>query len=251
MNVRRIAGLVAVGLAVYLLTLVLAAPAARVIEWVEPEGATIEGASGRIWAGHAQRVRIDGMELPLTDVSWDVQAWRLVTGEFGSVIEAGAAELEGRGYVGVDGGGTIRVADLTVRGPVAGLLEQLPYPVAASGSLLARVESGSVAAGVPRGLRGRAVWSDARLQAPLAIGLGEVVAEFEPDGAGQIIDLRAKGGEIAVDGRIILQADGRYDIEMALTPSESAGSRVRDTLTLVARPDEQGRYVVRQSGRLR
>jgi len=251
MNVRRIAGLVAVGLVVYLLTLVLAAPAARVIEWVEPEGATIEGASGRLLAGHAQRVRIDGMAVPLTDVSWDVEAWRLLTGELGSLIEAEAAGLEGRGYVGLGPDGTIRVADLTVRGPVAGVLEQLPYPVAASGSLLARVESGSLVASVPRGLRGRAVWSDARVQAPLSIGLGEVVAEFESDGEDQLVIVRARGGEVTVDGRISLQAGGRYDIEMALTPTESAGSRVRDTLTLVARPDEQGRYVVRQSGRLR
>jgi len=251
MNLGRIAGLVTLGLVVYLLTLVLAAPAARVIEWVEPGGATIEGASGRIWAGHAQRVRIDGMGLPLTDVRWDVQAWRLVTGELGSVIEAEAVGLDGRGYVGLGAGGTIRVADLTVRGPVAGLLEKLPYPVAASGSLLARLESGSVVAGVPRGLRGRAVWSEARVQAPLAIRLGEVVADIEPEGEGQVIDVRARGGEVTVDGRISLEADGRYQIEMALTPTESAGGRVRDTLTLVARPDEQGRYVVRQSGRLR
>lgn len=251
MNRKRVAGLLALALAVYLLTLLLALPVVRVIEWVDPGGVSIHGADGRVWAGHARRVELDAAPVPLTDVSWDLSAWRLLTGELGSEIEAGVAGLDVRGYVAVSGGRTIRVADLTLRGPVSGLLERLPYPVAAAGSVLARIEDGELVAGVPRGFRGRAVWSDARVQAPLAVGLGEVVAEFAPDADAQDIDIRAEGGEVEVEGDIRLQADGGYDIEMALTPTDRAGSRVRDTLTLLGQPDDQGRYVIRQSGRLR
>lgn len=251
MNVKRTVGLLCLGLVAYAVTLLLAAPAARVIAWADPPGVTIDGAGGRVWAGHARRVEIAGAPVPLNDVRWDVTAWRLVTGELGSEVAAEVAGLEAQGYVAVAGDGSLRVADMTVRGPVSALLERLPYPVAAAGSVLARIESGSLVDGVPRNVRGRAVWSDARMQAPIAVGLGEVVAEFEPDGETQVVDVRARDGVVEIDGRITVQVDGRYDIELALKPTGQAGSRVRDTLTLLGQPDAQGRYKVRQSGRLR
>jgi len=251
MNLKRTIGLLCLGLAAYALALGFAAPAARVIAWTDPPGVVIDDAGGSVWAGHARRVAIAGAPVPLNDVSWNVAAWRLITGELGGDVAAELAGLRARGYVAVAGDRSLRFADMTVRGPISGLLEQLPYPVAAAGSVLARVESGSLVDGVPRNVRGRAVWSDARLQAPLAVALGEVVAEFEPDGETQVVDVRARDGVVEIDGRITLEVDGRYEIELALEPTDRADSRVRDTLTLVGRPDAQGRYRIRQSGRLR
>lgn len=251
MTTRRVVILVLLGVVVYLATLLLAAPAARVIGWIDPESVTVHGADGPIWSGHATRVEIDGAPVALDNVAWDVSGWRLLTGELGSRIEADIAGLDTRGYIAARGENHLRFADLTVRGPVSGLLQTLPFPVAAAGSLLAHVESGAVVDGVPRAVIGRAVWSDARLQAPVAVGLGEIVATFEPDGDDQGVDVRARGGDVQIDGRITVQPDGQYDIEMALTPTARAGKQIRDTLTLLARPDEEGRYVIRQRGRLR
>lgn len=251
MNRRRVIGLVGLAIIVYVGTLVSAAPAARVVDWFETGRVELRGVDGRIWAGHAEALRVAGMPLELTDVAWDVSAWRLFTGELGSEVEAVAAGIEARGYVAVTGGRKLRVADMTLRGPVSGLVEQLPYPLAASGSLLARVEAGTLVDGLPRDFRGRAVWSEARIQAPMALALGEVVVDFEPDGEEQAVSIRAEGGEVEIDGNLRLQPDGAFTVEMALTPTERAGKQVRDTLTLLARPDGQGRYVIRQSGRMR
>lgn len=251
MRTRRIAGLVGFALVVYVGTLVYAAPAARVMGWLDPEGVQMDGVDGRIWAGRAQRLQIAGVPLAFDDVSWDVTAWRVVTGEIGSEVEAVVAGLEVRGYVAAAAGRTVRIADMTLRGPVSTLIEQLPYPVAADGSLLARIEQGTVIAGRPRDFRGRAVWSDARVQAPMALVLGEVVVDFEPDGEDQSVAIRAEGGEVEIDGDLLLQPDGSYTVEMALTPTERGGERVREALSLFARPDGQGRYVIRQRGRLR
>lgn len=251
MNRRRVIGLALFGVAIYVVTLVLTLPANRVLAWVEPEGVHVRGAAGRIWAGSAEHVRLDTVPLALADFSWDVTAWRLLTGELGADVTATVAGIEGQGYVGATVGRNFRIADAILRGPVSELVAQSPYPLAASGSLLARIEEGAVVDSVPRGVRGRAVWSDARLQAPMALDLGEVIVDIEPDQEGQRLDIEASGGEVDMAGELVLHADGKYDLQLALTPTEQAASHVRDTLTLVARPDQEGRYLIRRTGQLR
>jgi len=123
-------------------------------------------------------------------------------------------------------------------------------PVAAGGQLLARIEQARIEAGVPRAVRARAVWSDARLDAPLEVALGNVVVEVEPVEAGQQATVEARGGELIIDGGASIGADGSYQLELALTPTDGASQQLREMLLLVAREDGQGGYVIRQRGRL-
>lgn len=252
MSRRAAAGLVAFGVLAYGLALVATVPAARALAWIDPPGITLHGVSGRAWAGAADRLALDaGSGLPpITAVTWDIVAWRLLTGQLHADFEARSAGLEARGRIGVTPARTLIVSGTTLRGPVAGLARQAPFPVAASGQLLARVERARIEAGTPRAVRARAVWSDANLQAPLAVALGDVVVEVEPESDGQRAVIEASGGDLAIDGTASLDADGGYRLEVTLTPGSGASERLREMLLLVAREDGDGNYVIRQSGRL-
>lgn len=253
MSRRAIAGLVALGLFVYLFALIVNVPAARVLAWVDPPGVSVHDANGRIWAGRAGRVELAQPTAipPLSAVTWDVIAWRLLTGALHVDVQARAATLEAEGRVGVTAGGTVVVEGLTLRGPVDGLTRQAAVPVVAGGNLLARIEHARIESGQPRAVRGRAVWSDARLEAPLQLALGDVVVEIEPVEGGQRATIEAAGGELEIAGDARLEADGRYRLDLTLTPTDELPQEVRDMLTLVARQDAAGDYVIRQEGRLR
>ncbi len=253
MSRRAIAGLVTLGVLVYVLALVATVPAARALAWVNPPAVTLHGVGGRAWAGTADRVELDAApQLPaLTGVAWDLVAWRLLTGQLHADLEARAAGLEARGRVGVTPGRALVLRGLTLRGPVTGLARQAPFELAASGRLLARVEQARIEAGIPRAVRARAVWSDARLGSPLALALGDVIVEVEPKAGGQRARIEASGGDLAIDGTASLDADGGYRLDVTLTPAEGAGERLREMLLLVARENGDGGYVIRRSGRLR
>lgn len=253
MSRRAALALVLLGVAVYTLALVATVPAARALAWIDPPGVEVQGAAGSVWDGTAERVVLQRQpDLPaLTGIGWDVAAWRLLTGRLQAEVRAGVAGLEADGRVVAGPGGELRLAGFTLRGPVGPLLEQAPLPVAASGTLLARIERARWVAGQPRDVRGRAVWSGARLQAPLALSLGNVLLEVEPDEGGQRARIGAEGGELAIDGNARLQADGRWQLDLKLVPSAEAGERLPELLTLMgAREDGQGNYRLRRSGSL-
>ena len=99
-------------------------------------------------------------------------------------------------------------------------------------------------------MRARAVWSDAQLEAPLEVALGNVVVEVEPLDGGQQATVEASGGDLAIDGGASIGDDGSYQLELTLKPTDGAGQQLREMLLLVAREDGQGGYVIRQRGRL-
>lgn len=253
MSRRAGLGLALLGAAVYTLALVATLPAAHALAWADPAGIEVDGAAGSIWAGTAERVvwrREPGLPV-LTEVGWDLAAWRLLTGRLQADVRANAAGLEIDGRVGTGRDGELRLSGLALRGPVGPLLEQAPLPVAASGTLLARIERARLVAGQPRDVRGRAVWSGARLQAPLALSLGDVLLEVEPADGSQRARISAQGGELAINGNARLQADGRWQLDLNLVPSAQAGERLHKLLTLMgAREDGQGNYRLRRSGSL-
>lgn len=253
MNRRRwITAALVLAVLVGLPALVVNLPAARVLAWTDPAAIVVHDARGPVRAGRAERVELpDSPALsPLTAVTWDLALWRLLTGVLQADVQGRLADIEGDGKLAVTPARTLLIDDLTLRGPVAGLAQQAGWPVLLGGDLRAHIVHARLERGrPPRAVQGRAVWSDARLRAPLRLSLGEVVLEVGPTESGQRATLDAEGGELAVDGEWELDTDGRYRVDFVFTPAEDAPKELHELLALIGAREEGGRYRIRMDGR--
>ena len=225
-------------------------PAARALAWAGPDRLDAAGVTGSLWSGQARRVTFGG-PAPVEDLSWDVAAWRLFTGRLAGTADFRLAGLEVDGQFAAAPGGRLAIRDATLKGPVGPVAQLAPLPVLAiDGEMLARVEEAVLQDRRPQMLRGRFQWQQARMIAPVQMDLGTVRGSAEPDAAGgHAVRLEASGGQVMIDGRVQLDADGSYRLDLTLTPAPDAPARIADTLGMFARRDGDA-YVIRRSGQL-
>ena len=105
--------------------------------------------------------------------------------------------------------------------------------------------------GRPQRVQARFQWSDARLTAPIRLSLGTVRGRLAPveGGPDHRLELTGSDGQLAIDGDIRLEPNGRYHTDLLLTPAANAPPGLVDTLALFARR-EGNAFRIRGSGQL-
>lgn len=225
-------------------------PAARAVAWGAPAHVDAAGVSGTVWAGRADRVAFGG-PAPVENLSWQLASWQLLSGRLAGEADFRLAGLAVDGRFAAMSGGRVAVRDATLEGAAAPLAELAPVPVlAVDGEVLARIEEAVLEQRRPRKLQGRFQWREARIIAPVQMELGEVRGNVTPDDSGgHVLQLDSSGGQVVLDGSVELAGDGRYRVDVSLTPAADAPARIADTLGMFARREGEA-YVIRQSGRL-
>jgi len=244
-------GLGAFGVLVYLVALVATFPAARALALGDPPQIRADGVSGSVWAGSAQRVAFGG-PVPLDDLTWDLAAWRLLTGRIGGDADFHVAGAHVTGTFVASPGGHLAASGVTLKGPMASLVELAPVPIlAAEGEMLAHVDEAIFDGRRPRRLQGQFQWENAALVAPVQVALGTVRGQVTPvDDGAHSFEIESSGGQVVIEGGIRLLADGRYRVDLRLTPARDAPPRIADTLGMVAQRAGNGAFVIRRSGQL-
>jgi len=249
----RIVRLVLLGIACYLVTLVVLFPAAPVVDRVRDQlgPVALEGVSGPLWRGHVERVRSTDDLLPLafSDVTW-----RLAPG---SLLGGGGARVGFQGYGGQGGGLVERswendlvVSDFTMNAQADALEPLLPAPIAEfDGTLDVDIERLEIRDELLQSFRGRISWRDAVLIRPFAGRFGTIDITIAPEGESLHAGTLSIGGaDVDGGGSFTLAPNGDYTVDVALTPSASAPPTIVDGLRRVARPDAAGAYRLQQSG---
>lgn len=250
MSRRAILSLIGLGLVVYLAALLVTFPAARALALADAP-LQAAGVEGTVWEGSAKHADV-GAPRPLTELRWDTVPWRLLTGELAAdaTFSIAGAQVDGRFSGNPDG--SMVAKDATLRGP-AGALAQLARAPALvlDGEVLARIVEARIVEGQARMLRGRFEWREAVLMQPVRIGLGTVTGHIQPTGDDvHELELEANGGEVESEGVVRLFANGRYEIDLVLNPTRDAPRHIADTLSLLGRRNDNGDFVLRQSGQL-
>ncbi len=250
MTRRGVLALIAIGVAAYLAALLATVPAARALTLADTEVAAA-GVDGTVWSGTAQRADFGGPR-PLTDLQWDTRLWPLLTGELAADAQftVAGARVDGRFARQADGALVARQA--TIRGPAEALLQLAQAPaLALEGDVLGRIQHAAVRDGRVHRVSGQFQWNGASVVQPLSIALGTVRGQIRPvDGDAHEIELESSGGDVVAEGVVRLFADGRYEIELTMNPTREAPSHIADTLSMLARRNDNGDFVLRQSGQL-
>jgi general secretion pathway protein N len=202
---------VLVGAVAYLLFLVMAAPAAKVLPLFQPRLQNIQlaGVEGSLWSGKAAQV--DVSPLQLKDVRWSFRPFGLFVGR--AVFNV-RGQLQGqriKAKVGSTLLGKPYLSDLRGRISANDLIYWLGLkPVQLDGQLDFHIDDVEWSeSGLPA-MAGTAWWSLARLVSPLELVLGNAQLETQIEDAVTRGKLQASGGALLVQADVELKPDGGY-----------------------------------------
>ena len=229
-------------LVLLLLVCLLATAPARLLGLALPSGqVVVQGFSGTLWQGKAGRclVKTPAGYLHLGAVKWRLDPLSLlllaprVTLESSWGNQTLATELVLRGSRDVD----LYVLDANVP---ADLLRQF-VPVNLAGMFSAQMEQFKVRDGVPVEGVGRLVWQGGAWNAPDGpVSLGSYALDFRQEAgaalAGEVVTL---AGVVKAEGSVRLDQRS-YDIDVAISGDGGLDQRLRQALSLVARPTDTG-----------
>lgn len=225
----------------FLLLLLVNAPAHLLGRMLPEESLRLAGFSGTVWNGEASNaaVRTEGGWLQLGKTRWSLSPLSLLLLSPQLALESRWGQQRLSGKLRVFPSGKLRVSDLDASFSAALLRRWMPVNLRGELNLL--LERLDVTERMPSGGAGRLVWQQAfwsgnRGSQPL----GDYVLEFTIPGPGQgQATVTTLSGPIRVEGG--LSVDGRkYSVDARLTSTGQIDEELANALELMAAPVDGG-----------
>lgn len=242
--------LILLGLAAYLISLLVLFPAAPVIARINTQPLQVLGVDGSVWSGSAAQVQAPDAP-PLESVNWQLRPLSLLTGALGVEVDFDLLGGHGNTEVAQSLGGDTSIGPATLRLPAKRLEPYLPLPIARfDGALELELDHALLANRQLQRLEGQLVWREARLQSPVVADLGELQLDVAPSESGHNGELVSRGGELDLRGTLNLDQQGLLRVDISIKPRANASAGLRDSLNLLGRPGGDGSWRIRQQLRL-
>jgi len=239
-----------IALAVYLLALLATIPAHLFTGVLNRSlsGVTVTGLQGSIWNGRIDRLYLPGTSLE--GVEWRLQPWALLLGRLQLALEF--ADQRNRVELSLAHGftGSNQIRGLAGQLQVDWLQGMTPYSIPAFKGLLQFDDVYIRLDGrIPVGASGAILWRGAAVDMGQPIHLGELQLQLsEPDDKVQAL-VTETSGLLSGDARISVAADGKYQIQAKLKPTNK-GADLSRHLALVMKRQADGSFVYDYQGRL-
>ncbi len=250
----RIPLLIGLGVASYLLFLVLNFPAQHAIGWALPQssGSPVQviGPSGSIWSGEASKLIYQ--KLPLGKVKWSFKPSNLLLGRlsYDFELEETGQKLTGVALTGVTGGYRVEnLEGLLLANRIPQLLGQRQLDLA--GKIDLSDLSISFDDGRLTSSEGSIRWLDASVTSPLNLTVGDLEAELSTDDAGSIIaKIKDLKGPTSVKAEVSLKSDGNFQVDGNVKPSSNSDPGLSAALGAISKPKSDGSFQLKYSGKI-
>lgn len=250
----RVIRLILLGIVAYVVSVVWLFPAAPVVARLQPQiqPVQVSGVDGRLFKGTANNVRYADDLLPLeaSNVKWHLMPRKIFAAAAGVGFSFDAYGGAGKGEFSHYISGDMSVSDFNFQGPTKGLEPLLPLPIAQfNGKLDAQLDSVEIENQLLKSMDGQIKWQDARLETPIAAFLGNVDLTIEPAGDDRHRGvINANGGEVELSGSVEIAANGDFQSNVLITPTDKATPELLNAIRSFARPERDGRYRLQRSG---
>jgi len=237
--------LAVVGAAVFVGVVVATLPASLLVNRLPPD-LKVEGASGTIWNGGADSIRLRGT--PLGSFSWSLEPGALLKGELAFHIDVARSDGFVRGRIALTAGGALTGEDLALELPLTAL-----HPGSQQdwqGDLVGTVRSARLEHGWPVAVIGE--FTMRGLTPPGSeIPIGDYQLEFDGKAdtpqqlVGRVRDLSAP---LLVRAQLVIRRDRSYALEGEVTPRPDAPPDVTRAVAYLGAPDKSGRRAFEITG---
>ncbi len=248
---KRILSYSLLGLAAFLLFLLLLAPATLVSDWVGARlsGFSAQAVEGTATAGTLRDVRWRGARIERLHWRWRPLA--LLTGrlEFSLQVDDPEIKLTGNAALGLNR--KVRFRDLTGRLPLArlGSLTGAASPPLQGIAEFTLRELDVNAAGRPLAAYGVVQLLNLRTTLGQPLNVGDFVVQLDSAGAEGIQGtIKDDKGPLALAGTLSLSPDGRYHFNGQAGIRDAGNQALRQALNLLGPPGGDGRWTLNFSG---
>jgi general secretion pathway protein N len=229
------------GLFVYLFGLVAQLPAARLAPYLAEQGVVLESPRGSIWQGSATWLRLEALEIPAP--SWELSPLALLIGQAKARLATGWGDARLRAGLG----GDLELHDVDLVVPLQDI--RIAGALQLGGEVKAHLPGLEIVEGMPRRAQGRVQWRNATLGAQGMVlgGFGLELETVNDKISGRISD---SGGPVEANGAVILEPDGRYQLDLRLAARPGADAAIENGLRLLGTAEPGGGVRLRRKGRL-
>ncbi len=242
------------GIVSYVGFLVYETPARQAVVWLSGDGAqtpSLEGASGTLWSGEAERVSYQ--RRLLGRLQWRFKPAYLLLGKvaYDLELQQTGQEFKGRLIVGLGGPYRLEGVDALL------LARQLPdwlqqRQLRIDGKLRAQQLDLAFTQEQLESVSGTLQWIDGSVQSPVNLTLGDLQADLSTDEeSGDIkASIRDLKGPLGIQAEVSLKPDGNYQFDGKLKAGDGVDSGVAGALKAIGRPQPDGSVQVKYSGRI-
>jgi len=257
----RVVRLILLGLLAFVVSVIVLFPAAPLIDKIKPDIKPVElaGASGKLFKGQVSSVVYADDLLPLEfqDVTWSFAPGALLKGGAGANFTFRGYGGGGDGQVSKHWNGDVKVSDVAFNVESKELEVLLPGPVAEfTGDITGQFDHVHLANQLLKSVSGQLSWVQAiivtRIYGPeITVNLGELDIDIVPEeNAAHTVTVTAAGGDLAVDGKVGVAANGDYQTKMLLTPSATASPELVRVLQQLTQPAGGGQFKIEHNGNM-
>lgn len=240
-----------VGIIAYLAFLITTIPAAPVFGMYKDHiPVTITKVSGSLWSGQADIIITN--KLVLKDVQWSFLPLRLLLAQIAIDVDAAFNNnpLNARLSVGLSG--DLDVHDLDMKLDATDVASMFVLPIGElSGNFLLQISNATFQPGSVPHIVGTLNWNQAAVTVAETADLGNVAVLInENDDSPLTASISNNGGQLTLNGGLNTDQAGNYSLKLNIRPNASASYNLINTLSMIAKKQPNGTFVIINKGNL-
>lgn len=243
--------IVTLSLVALLVFLVARIPARWALAQVAPGlGLHAATVSGTLWNGSAEQLQIGGFTIQRA--SWDIAAWRLLTGKLAGHIDARLEDGFVRGDAAIGLGNAIELNQVKAAIPAARVTDRIPAAngLVAAGQVSIQLDHLVMNADGIQAAAGTATLSDLKAAYGYDGTLGTYTGEIKTDPDGKITGAAHDvSGPVMLQATLTLEQGSTYHVRGSLAAHDDK-SQIAQALNMLGRADSRGAHPFQYSGRL-
>lgn len=240
-----------VALALFLIISIPAAPVINAVKDKIPQ-IKIQNVSGTLWQGSAQQVTVQSKHV-FKNVTWSICIAHLLTGEACVEFDAIYNKNPLSGQLSVDMNKTVTAKNIKTAMSAHDLSQMITIPMGEiSGDISVNLATVNLKQGSLPAANGIIKWDNASITIAETAQLGDITITLTESEENPInANITNQGGQLAINGSVSVGEGTNYNLDLNLTPNNKASKNLKNSLSLFAKPQKNGNFVLKDSGNLK